>query len=131
MPGQNYPANWAELRRQVCQQHLNRCVNCHQVAGPDRLEVHHIVPVGQAGSHRQSNLVPLCPQCHQAAHGECMAPRIRWYTNGNLSQNEFDEHKRLWKRIRQQFGAPRFDPEDDNVYIPVADVERILGHLET
>lgn len=130
MTGRNYPANWKEICHDVCERHMNRCVNCRRIADPAELEVHHIVPIGHAGSHRQSNLVPLCRQCHRAAHGEQKAPRIRWYTNGNLSPSEFGEHKRLWKQLRQRFGVPRYDPDDESVYIPIADVERVLTRLE-
>lgn len=128
MVGVNYPRNWDEIRRDVIEQHLNRCANCHQVGGDD-LEVHHIVPVGQAGTHRRSNLVPLCPACHRAAHGERMAPRIRWYTNGDLSQPEFQSHKRLWQEMRKRLGVPRFDSDEDCVYVPIADKDRILQKM--
>jgi len=126
--GHNYPDAWERLRSEVINNHLNRCVNCHQVGG-DSLEVHHIVPVGQAGTHRQSNLVPLCSRCHQAAHGEWMAPRIRWYTNDDLSNVEFHSHKRLWKEMRERLGVPRFDSDEDCVYIPIADKDRILRQM--
>jgi len=77
MPGVNYPADWDRIRDKVLERHTHRCVNCHRVGGAEALEIHHIVPVGQAGTHQVTNLVPLCPQCHSAAHGEVMAPRIR------------------------------------------------------
>lgn len=131
MVGHNYPENWDEIRREVLEQHMHRCVNCHRVGDLDTLEVHHIVPVGAGGSHRISNLVPLCHECHQAVHDQGMAPRIRWYTNGELSKNEFGKHKQLWKRIRGKFGAPRFDPDDESVYIPLADADKIMEKLNT
>jgi hypothetical protein len=126
-PSKNYPAEWNDLRKQVLEQHMNRCVNCRQVK--QGLEIHHIVPVRQAGSHSLSNLVPLCGRCHEAAHGNRMAPRIKWYTNGELSSTEFQQHKRLWKQLRDQFGVPRFDSENDCVYVPLADVEVIIERM--
>lgn len=123
MVGCNYPANWDDLRKQVLERHLNRCVNCHRA--DSSLHIHHVVPVEQAGTHRTSNLVPLCPRCHEAAHRKAMAPRIRWYTNGELSNDEFAKHKGLWKRMRDQLGVPRYDPDDDSVYVPLADADRI------
>lgn len=60
-----------------------------------------------------------------------MAPRIRWYTNGQLSGDEFGEHKRLWKRMREQLGVPRYDPNDEAVYIPLADADHIVDQLNT
>lgn len=125
-PSPNYPSEWNELRDRVLEQHMHRCVNCHRIK---RLEIHHIVPVAQAGSHRASNLVPLCPQCHEAAHGNQMGPRIKWFTNGKLSATEFQQHKLLWKRLRSQFGAPRYEPEQSCVYVPLADVDRIIEKI--
>jgi 5-methylcytosine-specific restriction endonuclease McrA len=131
MVRENYPANWDELRRDVLERHLHRCVNCHTIGGPEDLNIHHIVPVGQAGSHRPTNLVPLCPDCHAAAHREQMAPRIRWYTNGELSNEEFCRHKQLWKRMRDRFGVPRYDPAEQCVYVPIADTSRIVEAMPT
>lgn len=129
MAQRNYPVNWDDLRRQVLDRHLHRCVNCHTIGGDNCLEVHHIVPVGQAGSHRPSNLVPLCHNCHRAAHGEKMAPRVRWYSRGEMSGREFKEHKRLWKEMREQLGYPRYDPDEECVYIPASDVDPLLDQL--
>lgn len=129
MVGKNYPANWDELRRSVLEQHLHRCVNCR--LKKSGLEIHHIVPVGYGGSHRRSNLVPLCRVCHAAAHERQMAPRIRWYTNGQLSSHEFGEHLSLWKRMREKLGVPRYDPDEEVVYIPLADADKIVEQMET
>jgi len=56
MVGANYPDDWETIRRSIISDHLNRCANCHTVGGPEILQVHHVVPVGMAGSHRKSNL---------------------------------------------------------------------------
>lgn len=127
--GPNYPGDWDDRRAEVLSQQLNRCANCRR--SDVGLEVHHIVPVGQAGSHRLSNLVGLCCPCHRAAHEKRMAPRVQWYTNGELSEDEFVGHKRLWKRMRDRLGVPRFDPDAKCVYIPLADAEGLIERLET
>ena len=129
MVGVNYPTDWEDRRKKVFERHLNRCINCRRIGVP--LQAHHIVPVEQGGSHRLSNLVPLCEECHLAAHGEKMAPRVKWYTNGELTDDEFAGHKRLWKRMRDQLGVPRYDPEEDCVYIPLADSDDIVEKLHT
>ena len=127
MAGKNYPENWGRIREQVLALYHNRCANCDRDDAP--LEVHHVVPVQQGGSHQLSNLVTLCPQCHLAAHGEEMAPRVRWYTNGELDPDEFGEHLHLWRSLRRQFGVPRFDPEEECVYVPLSDVDRITERI--
>lgn len=130
MQQRNYPYDWPDRRQAVLEKHLHRCVNCHEARG-ENLDVHHIVPVGQGGSHRRSNLVPLCRRCHEAAHGRAMAPCIRWYSNGELSQTEFSAHKHLWKRMRDRLGVPRYNPDEDCVYIPVADADVLVNQFET
>jgi hypothetical protein len=127
MASENYPADWDDRRQQVLDQHMNRCVNCRRA--DSSLQIHHVVPVQQGGSHQVSNLVPLCSACHEAAHGKRMAPRVRWYTNGELSSAEFGEHVSLWKRMRDRLGVPRYDPDDQAVYVPLADVDEIVERL--
>lgn len=124
MSSSNYPDNWDEIRDEVCEDHNYRCANCHRTE--TALEVHHVVPVRLGGSHQRSNLKPLCPACHGAVHNDEMAPTIRWYTNGDLSNDEFDAHKRLWKRLRDKYGVPRYNPEEECVYTPLADLDRII-----
>jgi hypothetical protein len=124
----NYPANWDEIREEVIDIFSNRCACCHQSNIP--LEVHHVVPVSQGGSHQISNLVPLCSDCHSAAHGNQMAPRVRWYTNGQLKQSEFNQHLNFWKELREEFGSPRYDPQEDCVYIPIADRKKITNNIQ-
>ena len=58
-----------------------------------------------------------------------MAPRIRWYTNADLSQPEFQSQKRLWKQMRERMGVPRFDQTENCVYVPIADKDRILEEM--
>jgi 5-methylcytosine-specific restriction endonuclease McrA len=127
MPAENYPDNWRELRRIVKNRDQNRCANCHRTDVP--LEVHHVVPIGQGGSHQITNLVTLCPRCHLAAHGEEMAPRIRWYTKGELNSEEFTQHHQLWTSLRDRLGVPRYDPGEGCVYVPLSDAEKITQQL--
>lgn len=124
MSGENYPKNWDEIREDVRQKHNYRCACCHRTETP--LEIHHIVPVRLGGSHRRTNLTPLCPDCHSAVHNQEMAPVVRWYTNNNLTQDEFSAHKRFWKQLREKYGSPRYHPEGEYIYTPLADVEKIV-----
>lgn len=43
----------------------DKCVNCNS---DYKVEYHHIVPLALGGTNRLSNIVPLCYQCHRAAH---------------------------------------------------------------
>lgn len=121
-----YPEDWAAIRADIIDQCGRQCANCHRPRTDTPLEVHHIVPLGQAGSHARSNLVALCPTCHQAAHGEQKAPRVQWFTNDEMSGTEFRTHKRMWKQMRDEAGVPRYDPDTDCVYVPIADSQRLV-----
>jgi ribosomal protein S27AE len=121
----NYPSNWEDIKNVLFERYNNACANCGRSSTP--LEAHHIVPVSAGGSHKLDNLAPLCPQCHGAIHSDRMAPTVRWYTNGDLSDEEFGEHKRLWKRLQQKHGVPRYDSDRDCVYIPLADTDLLIN----
>lgn len=38
------------------------------------IDLHHIVPKSQGGSDDNSNLTPLCPNCHRKAHNNLLKP---------------------------------------------------------
>jgi len=52
----------SELHKQVTQHPRQRCYFCGS-EGP--IETHHIVPSRHGGSDDETNLVDLCPTCHQ------------------------------------------------------------------
>lgn len=55
------------LRKQIYRRDGWACALCGRADG---LQIHHVVPRGKGGSDEESNLIALCPQCHQLAHGE-------------------------------------------------------------
>lgn len=70
-----YPPSWSHLREAVFARDGQRC----QITGcPSRLALHahHKRPIGQGGSHQQSNLVTLCAY-HHAMQEEVGHERIR------------------------------------------------------
>jgi len=81
----NYLGNRYErsrVNRAVCLRHFGmRCQGCGELAedkygelGKDVIHVHHIVPVSEMGGSKLvdpiSDLVPLCPSCHNVVHRE-------------------------------------------------------------
>ena len=76
-----YPDDWEEHRRDVFERDKYRCRNCdrlwYEEGGTAKLHAHHIVPVGQLGSHQICNIVALCAYCHAAAHGITYAPAVQ------------------------------------------------------
>jgi 5-methylcytosine-specific restriction endonuclease McrA len=56
---------WRTLRAQALQRDGDRCVKCGR---PDRLAVHHVVPLAEGGTMALDGLTTLCHDCHHAAH---------------------------------------------------------------
>lgn len=118
--------NWENKVAAIRERDRERCMNCHRSGEEVTLDVHHIVPRSRGGSHRLSNLVLLCRQCHGAIHKDKMAPRVRWYSNGQMDSDEFE----LYRAMFSAFDLTRFDDEEDCWYIPKADAERLVGSLK-
>lgn len=114
----------SDIRRAIHERDRHRCMNCHRSGDGVILDVHHIVPRGQAGSNRFSNLILLCRQCHDAAHGKGMAPRIRFYTNGEMAPDEFEVFRQLFSTCE----ITLFDEEEQCWYIPLRDAREFLKH---
>lgn len=57
---------WARTRERVALAHGMRCVECGCVWVPSRDQIDHEVPLEQGGSNEDSNLRPLCDECHKA-----------------------------------------------------------------
>lgn len=58
--------DWQILRKITFDQQGRKCCNCK--ATDTRLDVHHIVPIGNGGSNRLTNLAVLCFDCHKLCH---------------------------------------------------------------
>ena len=65
-----YGRAWKRIRDSYIRQHPI-CEDCY-AKGRITLaeEVHHIVPLGDGGTHEKSNLVSLCRSCHLKRHAE-------------------------------------------------------------
>lgn len=49
---------------------LERDIRCQRCRSESNLEVHHIIPHADGGSHKLDNLITLCHSCHWSAHGD-------------------------------------------------------------
>jgi 5-methylcytosine-specific restriction endonuclease McrA len=56
---------WMEARRRVALAHDYRCAGCGCVWVPHRDQIDHKMPLEQGGSNDDSNLQPLCSDCHE------------------------------------------------------------------
>lgn len=74
---QDYPSDWSTRRKEVLKRDRYTCQNCGRKGGEInniQLHAHHIVPKSNGGTHSKSNLKTLCKDCHNAIHGDTMAP---------------------------------------------------------
>lgn len=115
-----------ETREAVHERDRGHCVNCGATDPDATLDVHHIVPRGQGGSNRLSNLTLLCRQCHDAAHGEGTAPTVEFASTGEMTTDSFDTFLAFFR----QLPSARFD-EDDGVWrVPKADFKQVVDDIE-
>jgi len=66
-----YGPDWEDIRREVLARDKHTCVMCGRLFPHSTLHVHHIKPFRSFSSPREanhlSNLISLCPRCHQRA----------------------------------------------------------------
>ena len=65
-----YDYAWQKLRNRVLDKQP-LCIDClKQNRVRPAIEVHHVIPIADAPKLRleESNLAPLCPDCHDARH---------------------------------------------------------------
>lgn len=55
-------ARWAEIRRRILSRDGDRCAQC---GSADALEVDHIQPLAEGGTHHDDNLQVLCRPCNR------------------------------------------------------------------
>lgn len=124
----HYGQDGSSAREAVRIRDQDRCANCRQSGDDVTLDTHHIVPRGQGGSDRLSNLILLCRRCHDAAHDEQMAPTVRFYSNGEMTDDEFSSYYQLMERLKE-LGFARFNDTEKCWYVPKADIAVLLEEL--
>jgi len=104
----------------------NQCMNCGKNDEQTKLDVHHIVPRGQGGSDRISNLVLLCRQCHDAAHEETMAPTVDFSSTGKMKHSEFE----IFREFFEQLPSARFDTSSKKWRVPIQDMQELVDSID-
>jgi len=69
----NLPSDWDSRRKTVYQRDNHTCQNCGaQGEKHSQVEIHahHIVPKARGGSHKTTNLISLCKECHNTVHSK-------------------------------------------------------------
>lgn len=120
-----HPQDWNAIKRAVHLRDRERCANCRADGANVTLDVHHIVPRGNGGSNRMTNLILLCRRCHDAAHGKRMAPVVKFHSNGSMTSDEFSAFKQFW----QEFDEARFEADGGYWYVPKADMDLVTDQF--
>lgn len=98
------------VRRAVLADAAGRCAACGRKA--ERLEVDHVIPVSEGGSHAAANLQALCVDCHRlksAAEGTRGRARARLTESQPVSRHMHGKNdKKLKEQTLRRRRPPRF-----------------------
>lgn len=130
--------HWSNLRNAVFVRDQHRCTCC--LGRVQEVQTHdpdHNVPRGVGGSDRLSNISTLCRRCHNAKHGDGIAPTVQLKSSGRMTEVEFQWFRHLMNEIipvlAREFRVllqPKFGLMDDSVwYLPLGDLRRLDEQL--
>lgn len=122
----HYSKDWEATREAIRIRDRDKCQNCGASGDGVTLDIHHVVPRGQGGSDRMSNLVLLCRRCHDAAHEKQIAPTVDFRSSGSMRDGEFS----LYRRFFEEVPSARYDPGEKVWRVPVADMEQLVESIE-
>lgn len=77
----------------------NICINCHS---SNDIEWHHVVPLSLGGKDIDTNIVPLCENCHRLVHGRHPAAGI---SHSELTKAGLEKARLNGKQIGRAKGA--------------------------
>lgn len=131
--------NWQGVRAAVVERDFRRCTACRSsIDAMDEFDVDHNVPRGAGGPSRFSNLSTLCRRCHQAKHGDAIAPTVRIQSGGGMTDTEFAWFQHLIKQmipaLAKNTGVwmepPVFGINDKSSwFVPLGDLRRVDDEL--
>lgn len=73
-----------------------KCINC---GSTERIEWHHIVPLRHGGTNEQSNIVPLCIECHDKAHTKKIRVKESTGRKRIVESEAFEEVYQKWFKL--------------------------------
>lgn len=94
------------LRASIFERDRFRCRGCAKQAQ----EVHHIIFRSHGGGDEPDNLIALCRNCHEIAHGRRQGTMPAWVLQGMLQHNKWRVCCSIWK----EFAFNRFCSTCDN-----------------
>lgn len=135
---ENTMSKQQQTREAIIVRDLEQCTCCLGTKEfVQTLDVDHNVPRGVGGSDRIRNKNTLCRQCHDAKHGDGIAPTVQLQSTGTMSDVEFYWFRHLLDemvpRLADEFDVrliPKFGLNEDNAwYLPLGDLRRLDKRL--
>lgn len=87
-----------KVRTQVVERDRLRCRGC----GKPGEEVHHIIFRSHGGKDEPNNLVTICRNCHNQAHGKFRVPLPGWVLQAMILYNKWRVCCGIWRFFAQQ-----------------------------
>ncbi len=115
-----------------------RCTNCLALRETVKtFDVDHNVPRGVGGSELYQNKQTLCRRCHDAKHGDGIAPTVQLESSGRMTGVEFRwfRHfvKEMLPKLAEEHGIelePKFNLDDGEAWhLPLGDFRRLDRQL--
>lgn len=88
----------ARVRSNVVERDRLRCRGC----GKPGEEVHHIIFRSHGGKDEEGNLVTICRNCHNQAHGKLRVPLPGWVLQAMIFYNKWRVCCGIWKFFEEQ-----------------------------
>lgn len=87
-----------KLRAKIFERDRFRCRGCAKQAE----EIHHIIFRSQGGTDDEANLVAICRDCHDLAHGKRSGVLPAWVLQAMLFYDKFRVCCGIWKYFVEQ-----------------------------
>lgn len=137
MSTRDFNKKWADLKHAAFVRDQHRCQNCLRKFDDIPIDPDHVVPRGAGGSNRLSNIRTLCRHCHNAKHGEGVAPTVEIASSGEMTDEEFIWFKQFLTQMvpamAQSYDVrlkPLFGLDDtDRWYLPLGDLRLLDQQL--
>jgi hypothetical protein len=115
-----------------------QCTNCLTSRNAaDTFDVDHHVPRGVGGSELYRNKGTLCRRCHDAKHGNGIAPTVQFQSTGQMTDEEFILFRQFLKKmlpaLAHEYGVtiqPKFNLDGNEAWhCPLGDIRRLDRQL--
>lgn len=108
-----------KLRNEVIVRDRARCRGCAQPGE----EVHHMIFRSHGGADELANLVTICRNCHDQAHGKRQAPLPAWVLQAMIQYNKWRVCCSIWKHFERASNCSTCDNRSTDYHCLLNDTE--------